>query len=269
MVNFVKKVIFICLSVLIFCFFKNWADEAKEIPLTHFYEEEMLQSDNDKSVITTHNISVTDIKEELFDDKYNFYYDSLETDMGKRVYSEFYQSVKNFDTSFYIISNANLPEEVGSVFMNVLYDNPSFFYVDYDSISIEQTVYNSALGGKVVYKVKWNYLYSEEEVKTLISSYENMIITYLKREYSSDYELAGDVFRFISDMVKYGGRSEEGQTIVSAFSTKQAVCGGYTMASKFVFDYLGIPCIYVRGTAINQSSYGNVSISQQGCENHS
>ena len=179
-----KKLLLICFGIITFLFFRNLVEETKDMPLTYLQESVMNQSNNIKGLLTDHSTSeninidsITDIEsEDILGDKYNFYYNLLETNIEKRLYLEFYKSVKKFDNSFYITTNVNQEEDISSVFLHVLYDNPSFFYVDYDSISIEKIV-----GGMVAYKVKWNYLYSQEEVKTLLASYENMINIYLKR----------------------------------------------------------------------------------------
>ena len=65
-----------------------------------------------------------------------------------------------------------------------------------------------------------------------------------------DYSKAVQAHDFLARNVIYvDGTSKELHTIVGAFTKKQAVCDGFSMAYKYLLDLMNIPCISVGGYA--------------------
>ncbi len=65
----------------------------------------------------------------------------------------------------------------------------------------------------------------------------------------SDFEKALYVFETLINEVDYDLNAEDGQTIISAFLGHATVCQGYSYATQYLLDRLGIQCATVTGTA--------------------
>ncbi len=65
----------------------------------------------------------------------------------------------------------------------------------------------------------------------------------------SDFEKALYVYETLIREVDYDVNAENGQTILSVFLEHATVCQGYSYATQYLLERLGIPCTTVTGTA--------------------
>lgn len=139
----------------------------------------------------------------------------------------------------------------------VIADHPELFYVNGAQIT---TTTNSMTGLVTNVTVEGQYTFSEEEVETLQAQIDEEVTTCMAglSDDADDYAKAKYFYEYLTANVQYdhaATRGEgalgasSGQTIADALAAHSAVCAGYAHAYQYLLGQVGVPCVYVTGTA--------------------
>lgn len=186
------------------------------------------------------------IKEEDVEQKY--YYGQLEK-KEKKIYKEIVQGVRELSKEIYVHSSD--AKRTNKIFECVLKDSPDIFWCDGTA---KTTLYD----GKEKYTVlEPVYSCTAEEKETRQAEIEQEAEEWLSGiddEYD-DYDKILYVFEYIVDMVEYDALAEDNQNIYSVFAHKRSVCAGYSKATQYLLEKLGVFCTYVTGTVRSGESH--------------
>ena len=72
---------------------------------------------------------------------------------------------------------------------------------------------------------------------------------------ASDYEKILYVYEYIVDTVEYDLDAEDNQNICSVFVGRRSVCAGYSKATQYLLEQMGIFCTYVTGKTESGQSH--------------
>lgn len=142
------------------------------------------------------------------------------------------------------------PKQVQGVYLNVLYDNPVFFYVNQSVIKM-----SGLTGYYVLYP---EYLYTNSEIELLNLKIHNVlqrIDVKARAIRSNEFALEKYLHDSVVKSVAYDYESLKKQdcfnahSIVGAFLDKKAVCEGIAKAFKLLCNEYGMKCIVVLGKA--------------------
>lgn len=184
--------------------------------------------------------------------KQKFYYGKL-SEEEKIAYKEIVQGVKENVKDIYVhASDANRTNEL---FGYVLKDFPEIFWCD-------GTAKTTAYEGKEPYTVLHpEYQYGEEEKDQKKQEIEKEVSECLAKvpKEAGDYEKILYVYEYIVNTVDYDMEADNNQNIYSVFVNKRSVCAGYSKATQYLLERLGVFCTYVTGkTKDNQSHAWNL-----------
>lgn len=186
------------------------------------------------------------IKEESVEQKY--YYDQLEK-KEKTVYKEILQGIQELSAEIYIhSSNARRTNEI---FERVLMDNPDVFWCD-------GTAKTSHYEGREEYTVlEPVYTCTIEEKEERQAEIEQEAAKCLAgvADDAPDYDKILYVFEYIVNTVEYDAAAEDNQNIYSVFAHKRSVCAGYSKATQYLLERLGVFCTYVTGVVRSGESH--------------
>ena len=204
---------------------------------------------------------------------YNKYYYQQLDDYAKLIY-ETLENQKNILKT----GNAtiNLPEKIGevlekgnsiaavfSVAINAFEcDNPDLFYLDASKLVLYYE--RNAFGNYKIYLKNGeeysNYLLDNFSNEQDISNAQNEIdevVANIEREvnkFNNDYNKVLYIHDWITENVKYDETlsKQNKDSIYGVFVEREAVCGGYAKAFKFLLDKANINCIIVQGIGTAQ-----------------
>lgn len=178
-----------------------------------------------------------------------FFYDQL-SDREKTCYKEILSSLQKKEEKTKI--SVNDKDTIDKIYYCVLNDHPEIFYVS--GYKIQQ--------GKDTH-LSGNYLYSKEE----IASRQKKIDEYVSRCFSQmpsnadDYGKVKYIYEYIVKNTDYESQKIEDQNVCSVFISGKSVCMGYSRATQYLLNCLGINTILVTGFADigvdTNTSYGN------------
>ncbi len=186
------------------------------------------------------------IKEEDINQKY--YYEQLPEE-EKIAYQEISQGILDRSEEIYIHSAD--AKRTNELFEYVLKDCPEIFWCD-------GTAKTTHYEGKEEYTVlepvysctakerKERQIQIDEEAEACLSGVE---------EGASDYDKILYVFEYIVNTVDYDASAEDNQNIYSVFVNKRSVCAGYSKATQYLLERLGVFCTYVTGTTKDGESH--------------
>lgn len=180
--------------------------------------------------------AIPDTEEEVQD---GYYYRKLEED-EQTLYKEILRGVR--DGERVIAVGETDTEVVGKVYQFLLYDRPELFWCT-GEMTITSYVFSAEL--EPVYT--WTGAELEKRQQKLEAAVERCLSGITTD--ASDYQRVKYVFRYLVDTVDYDLSAENNQTLYSALVGGKSVCAGYSKAAQYLLQKLGIPCIYVTGTA--------------------
>lgn len=134
---------------------------------------------------------------------------------------------------------------VSNVLKYILYDFPEFFWCDGSSIW-------TAYEGEENYMLfAPTYLYDEAERTKRQKEIDAVVQQCLSgiAEDADEYSRIQYVFEYLVDTVDYDSGAEDKQNIYSALVSRRSVCAGYTRATQYLLEKLGVFCTYVYGKA--------------------
>lgn len=157
-------------------------------------------------------------------------------------YREILQGVRENVEEIYI--HASDADRVNQLFQYVIKDCPEIFWCD-------GTTTATAYGGEEAYTVlKPGYLYDEvtrtameDEIAQAVSE----CLAGISAE-ASEYQKILYAYEYIVNTVDYDSEAADNQNIYSVFVNHRSVCAGYSKATQYLLERLGIFCTYVTGT---------------------
>lgn len=181
-----------------------------------------------------------------------YYYHRLsqeEQEVYKRTHSAILAREQNVD-----VSDLNIqPEEYMEIFRSIIFDNPSFYYIDYSNMHFLSD-------GKKVVSAEPKYVYSEDQCKkldTLIGKYAQSIIDRADLNGKSVGEQIHSIHDVLVENVVYdfdvasgNGKVEDihfAHTLLGVILRRKAVCDGISKAFKYLLNFIGIRSIVVLG----------------------
>lgn len=186
------------------------------------------------------------VKEE--DVKQKYYYGQLEEE-EKTVYKEIMQGALELSPEIYIHSSD--ARRTNEIFKQVLKDRPDIFWCDGTA---KTTHYEGPEEYTVLEPV---YSCTAEEKKRRQAEIDTGVEKCLAgiSADASDYEKILYVFEYIVNTVEYDAMAEDNQNIYSVFAHERSVCAGYSKATQYLLERLGVFCTYVTGTVRSGESH--------------
>ena len=178
-----------------------------------------------------------------------FYYGRLDGNY-KRVYDQIYTSM--IKRKPVMISNTST-DTITTVVNAVLFDHPEIFYVEANGIfpSIKSFHPND-----IWYSA--TYSYSKEESEMMMAGMNTEVERILADldSSASDYEKIRYVSNAICNETWYSSSAPDNQNINSVFLNHSTVCAGYSKASQFLLNKLGVECTTITGDTANGGRHG-------------
>lgn len=175
---------------------------------------------------------------------YEFYYPQL-TEKEQELYRAMYKAFVNIESGN-IIPNMS-DDEMNHVAMCVKYDHPELFYMK------ELGYVHYTLGGQIV-KTTLSVTYSDS--KTVINQKikqaedtADRIIAGIPAG-ADEYTKVKYVYEYLINNIEYDPNSDDNQNIVSALLNGRSVCAGYSRATQYVLNRMGIPTTFVEGRSL-------------------
>lgn len=187
------------------------------------------------------------VADSVFENK--FYFEQL-SEEEQLIYKELYQGVEAHaeDITVHCLDG----EKAGTILHSVIYDFPEIFWTDGSS---DLLTYE---GSHVVVQPTYTYTKQEREaMQAEIDAQVNAILSQISME-SSEYEKIKYIYETLVNDVAYVENSLDNQNIYSTFVRKETVCAGYAKANQYLLEQLGVYCIYVLGTAAEESHAWNI-----------
>lgn len=186
-----------------------------------------------------------------------FYYGQLSKG-EQEAYQEILQGVQDNAGEIYVHSeDANRTNEL---FVLVLKDFPEIFWCD-------GRARTTSYQGEEAYTVlKPQYVYDGQQKKEKQEQIEAAVLECLEAAPvdGGDYEKILYVYEYIVDQVEYDEKAEDNQNICSVFVNRRSVCAGYSKATQYLLERLGVFCTYVTGTTQGNESHAWNLVSCEG-----
>ncbi|MEE1011862.1 MAG: hypothetical protein U0L11_07505 [Acutalibacteraceae bacterium] len=188
--------------------------------------------------------------------KSRFYYNMLGAD-EKKAYDAVSQAVLAFDDSIDTVPVILNTDDWEKVYQYFLLDNPHI-----DWLATRGCVFHS-LSGKVT-NLTFRYVLNKSEADKRNAEVEKIAANFISGLGSnpSEFDKALAVFEYLVNSVdydsvtleKHGNDNNYGmtdpddmRTVYGALKGKKVVCAGYAAAAKYLFEQMGMECIYVTG----------------------
>lgn len=191
-----------------------------------------------------------------------FFYDQL-NDKEKACYNEILFSLQKIKEKTKI--SVSDKDTIDKIYSYVLNDHPEIFYVSGYKVQQGMETYFSGM-----------YLYSKEEIE----SRQKKIDEYVSKCFSQipsntdDYGKVKFVYEYIVKNTVYQSQQYEDQNICSVFIDGKSVCTGYSKATQYLLNCLGVNTILVTGfadtgidTRISSGKYGENHAWNEVCVN--
>ncbi len=171
-----------------------------------------------------------------------YYYQQLNED-ERRCYREMLDGIRRRQEEFYLTLSDD--QQIDRIYHALLKDHPEVFWVHN-----REAVYTTTYGNSDYCLFSPGYTYTDEEVAEVQQAMEESYAQVLSMipEGEDAYETVKTVYTYLIDYTEYA-ESEHDQNIAGVFWKKSAVCAGYAGAMQYILERMGIPCIYVEGSA--------------------
>ena len=170
------------------------------------------------------------------------YYYELLNEEEQKVYREIWNGVDANEEEIYVhASDADL---VNRLFQYMLKDHPEIFWCDGAATA------TSYSGGEAYTVLKPEYQHDaseREQMETEVDVSVNECLAGISQD-ASDYEKILYVYEYLINQVDYDMDAADNQNIYSVFAGKKSVCAGYSKATQYLLEKLGVFCTYVTGT---------------------
>lgn len=203
-----------------------------------------------KEIFNTEPADVRELREQDVaetDSGHQEYYFRQLGDEEKRIYREMLAGIRRRDREFYLSSGED--DLIDKVYHALLKDHPELFWI-HNRVPVYKTTY----AGADYCLFSPGYTYTDQEIAEIEQKIDQAYqdVASLTAAVSDPYEQVKTVYTYIIDHTEYAS-SEDDQNIAGVFWKNQAVCAGYARAVHYLLEKLGIPCIYVEGSAAGSS----------------
>ncbi len=187
------------------------------------------------------NISYQEVTEEE-DASVSYYYSQLSED-DKQIYKEILSGLNSNTAEIYL--HGDDADRANQILQYVMRDHPEIFWSDGSAT----TTSYSGLHSYTVMKA--NYQYDENARSSMQAQIDQAVAECLSgiSQDASDYDKILYVYEYIIHSVEYNLDASDNQNIYSVFVGKESVCAGYSKATQYLLQKLGVFCTYVIGTA--------------------
>ncbi len=187
------------------------------------------------------NISYQEVTEEE-DASVSYYYSQLSED-DKQIYKEILSGLNSNTAEIYL--HGDDADRANQILQYVMRDHPEIFWSDGSAT----TTSYSGLHSYTVMKA--NYQYDANARSSMQAQIDQAVAECLSgiSQDASDYDKILYVYEYIIHSVEYNLEASDNQNIYSVFVGKESVCAGYSKATQYLLQKLGVFCTYVIGTA--------------------
>lgn len=177
------------------------------------------------------------------EDQYQEYYFKLLSEDEQRIYRQMLNGIRKRQNEFYLTSADE--DVISKVYHALLKDHPELFWVHN-----REEVYTTSYKGTDYCRFSPGYTYTEQEISEIMTEMQNAVneVNAEITQNASDYDKVKMIYTYLIDHTEYEA-SDDDQNIAGVFWKKKAVCAGYARAVQYLLEQLGIPCIYVEGSA--------------------
>ena len=177
------------------------------------------------------------------EDQYQEYYFKLLSEDEQRIYRQMLNGIRERQNEFYLTSADE--DVISKVYHALLKDHPELFWVHN-----REEVYTTSYKGTDYCRFSPGYTYTEQEISEILTEMQNAVkeVNAEITQNASDYDKVKMIYTYLIDHTEYEA-SDDDQNIAAVFWKKKAVCAGYARAVQYLLEQLGIPCIYVEGSA--------------------
>jgi hypothetical protein len=170
-----------------------------------------------------------------------FAYEQL-SDTEKQIYYSLYEGAA--DRAVSIKMNVETTQEaVQKCYQFVLADHPELFWID------GSATYWTIDGKDIVTEMEPVYTVEENEIafyQEQIDAQVDVIQSGISQDVS-DYEKIRYVFEYLINNTEYDSTASHSQDILSVFVSHASVCAGYSKATQYILNKMGIFCTYITG----------------------
>lgn len=172
-----------------------------------------------------------------------YYYQQLD-EAQRRCYREMLDGIRRRQEEFYLTLSDE--QQIDRIYHALLKDHPELFWVHN-----REAVYTTTYGNSDYCLFAPGYTYTDEEMAEIQQAMEMAYaqVLSLVPEGADTYERVKTVYTYLIDYTDYT-ESEHDQNIAGVFWKRNAVCAGYAGAMQYILERMGIPCIYVEGSAL-------------------
>ena len=177
------------------------------------------------------------------EDQYQEYYFKLLSEDEQRIYRQMLNGIRERQNEFYLTSADE--DVISKVYHALLKDHPELFWVHN-----REEVYTTSYKGTDYCRFSPGYTYTEQEISEIMTEMQNAVneVNAEITQNASDYDKVKMIYTYLIDHTEYEA-SDDDQNMAGVFWKKKAVCAGYARAVQYLLEQLGIPCIYVEGSA--------------------
>ena len=181
--------------------------------------------------------------QQMDEDQYQEYYFKLLSEDEQRIYRQMLNGIRERQNEFYLTSADE--DVISKVYHALLKDHPELFWVHN-----REEVYTTSYKGTDYCRFSPGYTYTEQEISEIMTEMQNAVneVNAEITQNASDYDKVKMIYTYLIDHTEYEA-SDDDQNIAGVFWKKKAVCAGYARAVQYLLEQLGIPCIYVEGSA--------------------
>ena len=214
-----------------------------------------LDADKIKEAVKFHQKSEEPEEQEITEEQAAFLYgyQNLSADEQK-IYRQLVRGLEGFQED---ISLSPVSEEgLEKIFNRVMIDHPEYFWIEGSFQYYMETWPDGSTAGM---KVMPDYLMNQEEAEQVQAKIEKKAQEWLSgaSQEADTYEKIKYVYETLICNVDYEADSPDNQNIQSVFLEGRTVCMGYSKATQYLLNKMGIFCTLVTGTASDGAQQGN------------
>ncbi len=178
-----------------------------------------------------------------------YYYGLLTDQAEQQAYHQIAQGLEaqNDEIRLQILD----PDRVNALFEMVLFDYPEYFWCDGSAVT---TVF-TGLDSYSVLEPGYTYAMDKRsEMQQEINEAAAECLAGISVD-ATEYRKIQHVYQWIVDTVDYDANASDNQNIYSVFVGKRSVCAGYSKATQYLLERLGVFCTYVTGEATGNEKH--------------
>ena len=174
-----------------------------------------------------------------------YYYFTNLTEEERILYTKILNGINQLDTSIKIEADQ---EQMERIIHMIMADHPEIFWTEgsyqcmiYGSYIVLQPVYNcdASVKQQREQEIERETVQALEQIQTGTSQYK-----YVK-----------NTFTYLIDTVDYVADAPDNQNIYSALVNKQTVCAGYSKATQYLLQRMGMVALYVTGNVVDRGDH--------------